>query len=135
MKDRSFIPVKADIFGEWERYCTGTWYSGAVEIDLPDNDYKNGFERWGFNNKQFHFPSGLGLSVITFGHGADAGLFETALLNDGNLKYDGLIGYDDVKGWLTKEQVIEELKKVQFYSELLEKGDSAVATLLLGGNE
>ena len=47
---------------------------------------------------------------MSYGH--DLGLYETALTNGEDLIYDKELGYDDVKGYLTEEDALEEIYRV-----------------------
>lgn len=59
------------------------------------------------------FPNGYGVSVIKGGgtYGGDEGLYELAVLHDGELCYDTPVT-DDVEGYLTPERVSELLAQV-----------------------
>lgn len=78
-----------------------------------------GFKEMGGINYKFVFENGYGASVIRhYGtYGWEEGLFELAVLreetkNNYNLCYTTPIT-DDVLGWLTDEQVCENLEKIK----------------------
>ena len=60
------------------------------------------------------FDNGYGVSVICtpFSYGGKSGLYEMAVFHDGELTYTTDLG-DDVKGWLTEDEVTELLKQIQ----------------------
>ena len=60
------------------------------------------------------FDNGRGASVICapFSYGGKSGLYEMAVFHDGELTYTTVLG-DDVKGWLTKNEVTKLLKQIQ----------------------
>ncbi len=63
---------------------------------------------------RIEFDNGYGVSVICtpFSYGGKSGLYEMAVFHDGELTYTTDLG-DDVKGWLTEDEVTELLKKIQ----------------------
>ena len=61
---------------------------------------------------KFVFPNGYGASVIDDGYGAEAGLYELGVLHGGRLTYDTPLT-DDVLGWLTADDVVEALDKIE----------------------
>ena len=63
---------------------------------------------------RMEFDNGYGVSVICtpFSYGGKSGLYEMAVFHDGELTYTTDLG-DDVKGWLTEDEVTELLKKIQ----------------------
>lgn len=61
----------------------------------------------------FRFDNGFGASVINDGYGQESGLYELAVLNSsGSLTYDTPVT-DDVLGFLTVEEVVEALDKIE----------------------
>lgn len=62
----------------------------------------------------FSFPNGYGASVIggPYCYGDGVRTFELAVLKHGRLYYYSPLT-DDVLGWLNKEEVIQNLKKIQ----------------------
>ena len=78
--------------------------------DLEFNPHPNGE---GVQAK-IEFDNGYGASVICtpFSYGGKSGLYEMAVFHDGELTYTTALG-DDVKGWLTKNEVTKLLKQIQ----------------------
>lgn len=69
---------------------------------------------------ELHFPNNYGISVIRnqYSYGGNRGLFEAAVLHkdeEGHFDccYDTPIT-DDVKGWLTKDDVSDMMLEIQF---------------------
>jgi hypothetical protein len=66
---------------------------------------------------QIEFPSGWGVSITknsgSYGH--EDGLWELAVLKDGELNYENPIT-DDVLGYLTDEKVAEYIEQVKSWS-------------------
>jgi hypothetical protein len=65
------------------------------------------------------FKNGYGVSVVSHTHsyGGKDGLYELAVLDfDGNITYDTPIT-SDVLGYLTPDEVTEEMLKLQCYNE------------------
>ena len=62
----------------------------------------------------FTFGDNWSLSVINNGYGASEGLFELAPMADDNIQYvEGIsTELDDVRGYLTEEQVFEYVDKM-----------------------
>ena len=62
----------------------------------------------------FSFPNGYGASVLrnSFTYGGKRGLYELAVIFDGDLCYDTEIT-DDVLGYLTVEDVLNTLEKIK----------------------
>ena len=62
----------------------------------------------------FTFGDNWSLSVINNGYGASEGLFEIAPMADDNIQYvEGIsTELDDVRGYLTEEQVFEYVDKM-----------------------
>lgn len=61
------------------------------------------------------FDNGYGASVIknTFSCGGSVGLYELAVVKDGQLHYDNLVANGDVIGWLEEEEVSKLLIEIQ----------------------
>ncbi|RZD49657.1 MAG: hypothetical protein CXT67_09890 [Methanobacteriota archaeon] len=72
------------------------------------------------------FRNGYGLSIVrhSYSYGGDKGLYELALLKIGTLKgasqendwdivYNEELGYSDVLGWMSEEDVENELHKIE----------------------
>lgn len=72
---------------------------------------------------RLNFPNGYTASVVqgTGTYGAEAGLYELAVMYDGKLVYDTPVT-DDVLGWLTEGDVTERLNEV---AALPRRGSSA----------
>lgn len=64
---------------------------------------------------QEHFDNGYGVSVIRteFTYGGKKGLYELAVLKDGEIHYDNPVAKGDVVGWLTENDVTELMDKIQ----------------------
>ena len=62
----------------------------------------------------FTFGDNWSLSVINNGYGASEGLFEIAPMADEEIQYvEGIsTEFDNVRGWLTEEQVFEYVDKM-----------------------
>lgn len=62
----------------------------------------------------FTFGDNWSLSVINKGYGASEGLFEIAPMVGGDIEYvEGIsTEFDNVRGWLTEEQVFEYVDKM-----------------------
>lgn len=74
------------------------------------------FEKIGFGIQSInHFPNGWGVSIIQspYSFGGDVGMYEIAVLRDGEIHYDNKISNGDVIGWLTEEKVEEIISEVQ----------------------
>tara|TARA_R110000824_G_scaffold136056_1_gene299575 strand:+ start:785 stop:1030 length:246 start_codon:yes stop_codon:yes gene_type:complete len=63
---------------------------------------------------EYKFENGLGASVIDDGYGR-GGLFEIALLKDGEVVYNRDLGFSGVKGWLSVDEVAAILTEVSKY--------------------
>lgn len=66
--------------------------------------------------ERIHFDNGYGASIIRhpYSYGNESGLFELAVLKNGEICYDTHITNDAI-GWLTEEKVneiLEEIKKL-----------------------
>jgi hypothetical protein len=64
---------------------------------------------------RIHFANGWGASVVSdeFSYGGKEGLFEVAVLKDGDIHYENEVAGGDVIGYLTSDQVTETLEKIQ----------------------
>lgn len=64
---------------------------------------------------RIEFDNGYGASVVShsFSYGGDRGLYEIAVLKDGDLHYDNEVANGDVLGYLTVEDVSDTLIKIQ----------------------
>ena len=81
------------------------------------------FEDLEFNGQEYHrgvqarlyFDNGWGVSVVCGPHtyGGDLGLYELAVLKDGDLHYENEVAKGDVVGWLRPEDVTDAMKLVQ----------------------
>jgi hypothetical protein len=62
-----------------------------------------------------NFDNGYGASVVshTFSYGGKDGLYELAVLKDGDLHYDNPVANGDVVGYLKEEDVTELLIEIQ----------------------
>lgn len=67
-----------------------------------------------FIQAKLSFDNGWGASIIQseYSYGGKKGLFELAVLRNGELCYTSPLG-DDVIGFLTKKQVMENIKKIK----------------------
>ena len=77
----------------------------------------------------YEFHNGYGASVVSHAHsyGGNSGLFELAVLKNGDLCYDTPLT-DDVIGWLNAEQVESYLAQIEDLVEpgLAEKMEQAI---------
>ena len=62
-----------------------------------------------------HFDNGYGVSVVRtpFSYGGKKGLYELAVLKDGEIHYDNPVANGDVVGYLTEDEVSEFMVDVQ----------------------
>lgn len=69
----------------------------------------------------YEFKNGYGASVLrsNYSFGGDRGLFELAVLKDGNICYDTPIT-NDVIGYLTADEVVECLSRIERLPDLKE---------------
>lgn len=67
----------------------------------------------------YEFKNGYGASVLrsSYSFGGDRGLFELAVLKDGNICYDTPIT-NDVIGYLTADEVTEHLQRIEKLPDL-----------------
>ncbi|MBQ9267126.1 MAG: hypothetical protein IJ217_02440 [Clostridia bacterium] len=78
-----------------------------------------------YNETGFHavykFPNGYGASVIRgpYSYGGKFGLYELAILKDGDICYDHneVTGLDGVVGFQTEEQIGELLERIRLLSD------------------
>lgn len=65
------------------------------------------------------FDNGYGASVIknTFSSGDSVGLYELAVVKDGQLHYDNPVANGDVIGWLEEEEVSKLLIEIQNFKD------------------
>lgn len=76
------------------------------------------FESHPFNSglfSQLNFNNGYGVSVVQtpYSYGGDMGLYELAVLKNGDIHYDNKVANGDVLGYLGEEDVTEFLIKIQ----------------------
>lgn len=64
---------------------------------------------------RIYFDNGWGASVVSHerSYGGDRGLFEIAVLKDGDIHYENEVADGDVIGYLNSDQVTEILGKIQ----------------------
>jgi hypothetical protein len=64
---------------------------------------------------RIHFDNGYGASVVshTFSYGGKTGLYELAVLKDGEIDYNNHIADGDVRGYLTEDEVTDLLNQIQ----------------------
>jgi len=64
---------------------------------------------------RINFDNGYGASVVshTFSYGGKDGLYELAVLKNGDLHYDNPVAEGDVRGYLTEEEVSNLLIQIQ----------------------
>lgn len=64
---------------------------------------------------RIHFENGYGASVVshTFSYGGKSGLYELAVLKNGEINYDNHIADGDVRGFLTEGAVSDLLIQIQ----------------------
>ena len=87
------------------------------------------------------FRNGYGLSIVrdSYSYGGDKGLYELALLKIGTLKgasqendwdivYNEELGYSDVRGWMSEEDVESELKKIENAPKFNEAENSEIVS-------
>lgn len=62
-----------------------------------------------------HFDNGYGVSVVRteFTYGGRKGLYELAVLKDGEIHYDNPVANGDVVGYLSEDEVSELMIEVQ----------------------
>ena len=62
-----------------------------------------------------HFDNGYGVSVVRteFSYGGKTGLYELAVLKDGEIHYDNPIANGDVVGYLREEDVSDAMLVIQ----------------------
>lgn len=65
------------------------------------------------------FDNGYGASVIrnAFSYGGSVGLYELAVVKDGQLHYDNPVANGDVVGYLDEEEVSELLIEIQNFKD------------------
>jgi hypothetical protein len=68
-----------------------------------------------YKTMEYNFDNGLGASLIDTGYGGGHGLWELALLKDGDLAYNKDLGFVDVIGWLTLEEAKEKLREIESF--------------------
>ena len=80
-----------------------------LEFELMTDPYMSG------KRSRIHFDNGYGASVVshTFSYGGKDGLYELAVLKDGDLHYDNPVANGDVVGYLKEEDVTELLIEIQ----------------------
>ena len=93
-------------------------YKLFIDLDFHAHEiHTNGIKA------EMYFPNGYGISVIKspYSYGGDAGLFEAAVLHKitrNGKEVDAVCTdtpiTDDVKGWLTKDDVSDMMLEIQF---------------------
>lgn len=82
--------------------------------DLKFNDMESfPYNEWA----RLYFDNGWGVSVVRGPHtyGGEKGLYELAVLKDGNLHYENQVAKGDVVGYLRPEDVTDAMKLIQEY--------------------
>ena len=88
------------------------------ELGLPFKTFKDiifeEFEKYNGVISRTEFENGYGVSVIRHdnSYGGEQGLYELAIIKDGDIVYDTPIT-DDVIGYLTPEEVTRYMVKIQ----------------------
>ena len=84
-------------------------YKTFEDIDFERNEDLNGVVG------RIMFDNGYGASVVshTFSYGGKDGLYELAVLKNGDLHYDNPVAEGDVRGYLTEEEVNDLLIQIQ----------------------
>lgn len=69
----------------------------------------------GGKKTRIHFDNGYGASIVShdFSYGGKNGLYELAVLKDGDLHYDNPVANGDVVGYLKEEDVTKLLIEIQ----------------------
>lgn len=80
-----------------------------LEFETMADPYMSG------KKSRIHFDNGYGASIVShdFSYGGKNGLYELAVLKDGDLHYDNPVANDDVVGYLKEEDVTELLIEIQ----------------------
>lgn len=80
-----------------------------LEFELMTDPYMSG------KRSRIHFDNGYGASVVshTFSYGGKDGLYELAVLKNGDLHYDNPVAGGDVRGYLTEQEVNDLLIQIQ----------------------
>lgn len=95
------------------------------EIKRPPDEEIKGFVRYaphGDFQAEVTFPNGYGASIVRhkFSYGGNRGLFEIAVLRDGEIVFDTPIT-NDVIGWCDPDQVDDYLNKIRVLPDYKEK--------------
>lgn len=69
--------------------------------------------------KVYDLGKGYSVSVIDYGYGSDEGLYEVAVLYKGVVTSTPLIECDDVRGWMSMEDVFAFLGAAQTWVDSL----------------
>jgi hypothetical protein len=80
-----------------------------LEFELMTDPYMSG------KKSRIYFDNGYGASVVshTFSYGGKDGLYELAVLKNGDIHYDNPVAMGDVRGYLTEDVVTELLLQIQ----------------------
>jgi hypothetical protein len=80
-----------------------------LEFEIMTDEFMSG------KKSRIHFDNGYGASVVshTFSYGGKSGLYELAVLKDGDIHYDNPVAGGDVRGYLTEQAVTELLIQIQ----------------------
>lgn len=81
---------------------------------FKDLEFKNAVGHNGVTSR-IHFENGWGASVVKhdYSYGGKEGLYELAVIKDGDLHYDNPVANGDVLGYLDEDDVTNALKQIQ----------------------
>ena len=81
---------------------------------FKDLEFKNAVGHNGVISR-IHFENGWGASVVKhdYSYGGKEGLYELAVIKDGDLHYDNPVANGDVLGYLEEDDVTNALKQIQ----------------------
>lgn len=79
------------------------------DLEFKEQEYHRGVQA------RLYFENGWGVSVVCGPHtyGGERGLYELAVIKDGDLHYDNIVANGDVVGYLRPEDVTDCMKLVQ----------------------